>query len=226
MVDSIPNRPSSAPGAAGSDARLQGPARRHTVSRRPLAWPVVQEALEDDVQDTVHDLHAFRQTGPRLVAELERSSPLSTISSLDPYPVAPRPNAPEGHSRRVVFKSVTVEMMRGLSECYFESFNTTYPVLDSQLYYANILPNIVRNGLGEADTDSIIALLVLALGRHALDGASGEPLPDVEGKPSGLRGGSGNNPPGLDFFNEARRRMGFELTFFTLEHVQIFALTA
>lgn len=33
-------------------------------------------------------------------------------------------------------------------------------------------------------------------------------------------------PPGLLFFNEARKRMGFNLTECSLENVQIFALAA
>lgn len=78
----------------------------------------------------------------------------------------------------------------------------------------------------DGDTDSVIALLVFALGELAIEGSRGTPIGVHNGRPSGLRGGSLRRPPGLALFNEARKRIGFVLTECDLENVQIFSLAA
>ena len=59
-----------------------------------------------------------------------------------------------------------------------------------------------------------------------MEGSCGKPINAYRDRPSGLRGGSLERPPGLVFFNEARNRIGFVLTECDLENVQIFSLAA
>ncbi|KAI9882471.1 MAG: hypothetical protein M1823_005780 [Watsoniomyces obsoletus] len=221
VAEVIPTRQRSSPAAAAAETSQPG------ISRRPLSWQVIQDVLEKDLNDRAHHLRAFREGGLVLVAEIERFHSLPAASRLEAQTISvpQHPGSPD-LGRRVVFPCVTLEMMQGLSTCYFESFNSTYPLLDSQWYYANILPKIVRVGIGDHDTESIIALLVMALGRHAVDGITTEPLDPESGRFSGLRGGVDHIPPGITLFDEARARMGFEMTLYRLEHVQIFILAA
>jgi hypothetical protein len=117
------------------------------------------------------------------------------------------------------------DSMRRLAKAYFETFNLLYPIIDRNLFQTQILPSIASNGFDEG-MNSTLACLVLALGEVAIAGVQGEPLTTYTGRPGGIRGGTLTSPPGLMFFNEARKRMGFNLTECSLENVQIFALAA
>ena len=89
-----------------------------------------------------------------------------------------------------------------------------------------IVAKAMREGYKEDDPSTVLALLVMALGRVAVEGVSGSPISAHNDRPSGFRGGSSDNPPGRDLFNEARRRLGFIATQCTLENVQIMLLQA
>ena len=89
----------------------------------------------------------------------------------------------------------------------------------------NTLPKVQSDGF-QSDNDSVIALLILALGELAIEGTYGEPISSAAGRPSGVRGGTSTNPPGLALFTEARKRIGFVLTGCELEDVQVFSLIA
>jgi hypothetical protein len=126
---------------------------------------------------------------------------------------------------RVTFLELDYNMMHTLATAYFDSFNLIYPFMDRQNFISNTMTKVHTGGFN-GDTDSVIALLVFALGAVATKGLRGPPIDVYKGRPSGLRGGSAERPPGLGLFNEARKRMGFVLTDCDLENVQIFSLTA
>lgn len=85
------------------------------------------------------------------------------------------------------------------------------------------LPAVFNNGLTDS-MESTVAMLVFALGEVAIAGADGPPIHVYNGRQSGVKGGTKERPPGLELFNEARRRISFHLTERSLENVQIFAL--
>lgn len=116
------------------------------------------------------------------------------------------------------------ETIQRLSKAYFDTFNLLYPILDRHNFNSSVANVVVKHGLPKS-TGSTILLLVLALGDVAV-AASGVPVSVRDGRPSGIKGGTADRPPGLVFFNEARKRMGFVLTEVTLENVQMFALAA
>lgn len=115
-------------------------------------------------------------------------------------------------------------MMR-LSKAYFDSFNFLFPIIDRQYFVSSVLPAVMRHGYGNSST-STLALLVFALGEVSITGAQGTPLQTHNGRASGLRGGSAGQPPGVYFFNQARRSMGLGIADSNLENVQVFALAA
>jgi len=88
------------------------------------------------------------------------------------------------------------------------------------------LPKVHSEGF-EGDNDSVIALLIFALGEMSMEGAGGKPVSvSARGRSSGVRGGTPARPPGLSLFTEARRRIGFVLIECELENVQIYSLAA
>jgi hypothetical protein len=97
--------------------------------------------------------------------------------------------------------------------------------MDRQNFISDTLTRVHTEGF-DGDIDSVIALLVFALGELAIDGSRGPPISSEKNRPSGVRGGSSLKPPGLALFNEARKRIGFVLTGCDLENVQIFSLAA
>ena len=115
------------------------------------------------------------------------------------------------------------DTMQRLSRAYFDSINLSYPILNRQSFMSETLPALFNNGF-DLSMASTIAFLVFALGEVALAGSDGPPVHVYNGRTSGIKGGSKKRPPGLDLFNEARRRMGFNLTESSLENVQVFAL--
>jgi hypothetical protein len=115
--------------------------------------------------------------------------------------------------------------MHQLATAYFDTFNLMYPFMDRQDFISDTLTKVHTEGFG-GDPDSVIALLVFALGELAIEGSRGDPIEVYKGRPSGVRGGTAAKPPGLALFNEARKRIGFVLTDRDLENVQIYSLAA
>ncbi|KAM0564423.1 hypothetical protein ACHAPJ_000636 [Fusarium lateritium] len=120
--------------------------------------------------------------------------------------------------------SVDWETMQRLSKGYFDVINFLHPIMDRQWFNSNTLSSIISNGFQEGAISSLV-LLVFALGEVALT-TSEVPISAYKQRPSGIKGGTIDRPPGLAYFNEARKRMGFALSEVSLENVQMFALAA
>lgn len=125
----------------------------------------------------------------------------------------------------MTFPALDKDVMSQLATSYFDTFNLLYPFMDRQYFMQNTLPKVHSEGF-EGDNESVIALLIFALGELAMDGARGKSISSHGGRPSGIRGGTATKPPGLALFTEARRRIGFVLTGCELENVQIYSLVA
>ena len=194
-----------------------------------LSWPAVSQLLAT-VQPKVPSLD---------LSLLERDIPIPTLGTQSHngkvLPVSAslasrsqgQGHAPTGHgSVPIPVSSLNWDTMQRLSKAYFDSINLVYPILDRQTFMSETLPSVVNQGFGGQGISSTIAFLVFALGETAIAGSEGQPvhIHTHNGRPSGVRGGSKDEPPGLDLFNEARKRMGFNLTECSLENVQIFAL--
>jgi hypothetical protein len=120
--------------------------------------------------------------------------------------------------------SVDWETMQRLSKAYFDVINMLHPILDRQWFNSNVLSSIINNGFQEGALSSLV-LLVFALGEVALT-TSEVPISAYKQRPSGIKGGTIDRPPGLAYFNEARKRMGFGISEVSLENVQMFALAS
>jgi hypothetical protein len=125
----------------------------------------------------------------------------------------------------VTFPDLDYNTMHGLATSYFDTFNLIYPFMDRQNFISDTLTKVHSEGFN-GDADSVIALLVFALGELARQGIRGDPIEGYNGRPSGLRGGTLEKPPGLGLFNEARSRLGYVVADMELENVQVFLLSA
>ncbi|KUI57860.1 Zinc finger transcription factor YRR1 [Cytospora mali] len=188
--------------------------------RAVLAWPVVHELMKAVSPSTSGLDPAFtaQQDGVSFLLGAPQSIPLappgSTFGrhpSLDPPALGSSPAIPP------VLNALGWEAMQTLTKAFFDTYNLLHPIVDRHAFVSITLPAIMANGLVLDDSvQSTLAYLVFALGEVAVD-AYNDPS-------QRLSRGNVAQPPGLVFFNEARRRMGFNLTECSLENVQIFAL--
>jgi hypothetical protein len=126
----------------------------------------------------------------------------------------------------VIFPGVTIEQVNEYSAAYFKTFNVLLPLLETNMFMDGIVARLLQEGYKDDDPESVLALLVFALGQLAIEGVTGHPTRVSHDESSGFRGGSIERPPGLGLFNEARRRIGMVNTQPCLETVQIMLLQA
>jgi hypothetical protein len=98
---------------------------------------------------------------------------------------------------------LTVEQIREYANAYFETFEVLRPVLDRNAFMTGTVARVMREGYKDGDPGAVLALMVFALGKTAIEGTVGEPI-SIN---SGFRGGSAECPPGIELFCEARRRL-------------------
>ncbi|EKG18335.1 hypothetical protein MPH_04417 [Macrophomina phaseolina MS6] len=226
-------RPASQKIPTQSSPRLvqpQGHRNAHahvTPPHKVLLWPFIHSRLAEFQVEVAEDLQSLRQEGtPWFLRHevLKHPDPLPANARLETEPVDD-PSIPDSDSR-VRFPTLTHEEMRTYAHHYFNTFNMLYLILDRRHFMEVVLPKVARYGFGDGDHESVIALLVFSLGKVALDGTWSPPLDNGMHFESGLRGGTLEEPPALDIFNEARRRTGFISYHCSIESIQIQLLSA
>ncbi|KAF7544531.1 hypothetical protein G7Z17_g9877 [Cylindrodendrum hubeiense] len=194
-----------------------------------IEWPAIRQLLGDLGQKpqsplSEHDLSAL----PEGIRESTTPLPTDGIQStgmpntnvlqvplqLPGSPLSLNLNPP----------SIDWDTMQRLSKGYFDVFNFLHPIMDRQWFNSNTLTSIINNGFQEGATSTLV-LLVFALGEVALT-ASEVPISAYKGRPSGIKGGTIDRPPGITYFNEARKRMGFALTEISIENCQMLSLAS
>ncbi|KAI1807632.1 hypothetical protein F4811DRAFT_446564 [Daldinia bambusicola] len=202
-----------------------------SATHRMLSWPFLQQVLENKVPSL--DLTSLEKDGAAMLLGLQgRIASLPTNIYGSPHLGSEGasmslqvPSGSQVEGLQTSGLSINWETMQRLTKSYFDTFNLIYPIMDRQVFLSEALPAIASRGFDESSS-STLTCLVFALGEVAISAVQGAPLATHKGRPSGLRGGTVERPPGLLFFNEARKRMGFNLTECSLENVQIFALAA
>lgn len=220
----FPVRPS--PGESPSGA---SPLYKFTpATHRILTWPAIQDLIQQTQAGSIGDLQNLEVDGSAFLVRLQRESqiiPLHEHLVDQPFLGMQMQETRKSGGVRVTFPDLDYNTMHGLATFYFDTFNLIYPFMDRQNFISDTLTKVHSEGF-DGDADSVIALLVFALGELAQQGMRGEPIEVYNGRPSGLRGGTLEKPPGLGLFNEARSRLGYVVADMELENVQIFLLSA
>ncbi|KAI1872601.1 hypothetical protein JX265_005481 [Neoarthrinium moseri] len=196
-----------------------------------LSWPYVRQILESSaLESSSINLTLLQKDGASILSGLQlQSIPIalgpqtSQSQKSKPPPGSSLSALPDG--THMTSLDLQWETMQSLSKAYFDSFNLLYPIVDRHFFQTQVLPPLATRGLGN-DINSTLICLILALGEVAIASVQGDPLMIHKGRPGGIKGVSLETHPGVLFFNEARKRMGFNLTECSLENVQIFALAA
>ncbi|QSZ30273.1 hypothetical protein DSL72_004795 [Monilinia vaccinii-corymbosi] len=199
-----------------------------TASHKILIWPAIQQLLLQAAPSNIGEVKVLEMGSVFIVQMQGTRPPLSLNIDLQDKPFVGMQSLASrviGGSR-ITFQGFTRDAMHQLATSYFDTFNFIYPFMDRQNFLSDTLNKVLTEGF-DGDMESVIALLVFALGDVAHEGARGDPAVVYQGRPSGVRGGSGSSrPPGLAFFNEAMKRIGLVFTECSLENVQMFSLTA
>lgn len=217
----------SLPPTSPTPSRDTGGYRYDSSVSKVSEWPVMRQMFESLGQKPPSPLGEI----PTLPRGLRNSVVTLPLDGLQPVGISsngtlqlPLHFSGSASSLNLSPPSVDWETVQRLSKGYFDVINTFYPIMDRQWFHSNTLSSIINNGFHEGVISSLV-LLVLALGEVALT-TSEVPISAYKQRPSGIKGGTIDRPPGLAYFNEARRRMGFALSEVSLENVQMLALAA
>jgi hypothetical protein len=223
--DSLPG--TSIPPASPASSRDTGGYRYDSSVSKVSEWPVVRHMFESLGQKPPSPVGEI----PKLPWGLRESAITLPLDGLQPVGISgnstlqlPLHLSASASSLSHNPPSVDWETVQRLSKGYFDVINTFYPIMDRQWFNSDTLGSIISNGFHEGVIPSLV-LLVLALGEVALT-TSEVSISAYKQRPSGIKGGTIDRPPGLSYFNEARKRMGFALSEVSLENVQMLALAA
>ncbi|OHW90513.1 fungal transcription factor domain-containing protein [Colletotrichum incanum] len=206
-------------------------ARRYAPAmNKMVVWPAIRQTIEN-VRPKIHGIHAIFQ-GPGFSSVLsEQQEDLRRLSrggvesmdSQDRIALGIAPDDP----RPIQMTSISPHILADRARIYFNTFNRIYPVLDRQYFMEVVFPGVLHGHFGE-DAASTLLCLVMALAEVAIADLSGRGFSAFQGDQNGELGDTTDeiehSPPGIEFFNEARRRLGFSMGECSLENVQMYIL--
>ncbi|KAK7426143.1 hypothetical protein QQZ08_007309 [Neonectria magnoliae] len=193
-----------------------------------LEWPIIRQIFDSLEQKPQSPQREFDLSMlPEGIRDSSTSLPTDGIQPIDMSSNSTMQvplQFPGSSNLNINVPTIEWDTIQRLTKGYFDLFNFLYPLMDRQWFDSNILSPIINTGFQEG-TNSTVALLVFALGEVALT-ASEAPTAVYKQRSSGIKGGTVDRPPGITYFNEARKHMGFALTEVSLENVQMFALAS
>ncbi|PQE04637.1 hypothetical protein CJF30_00004405 [Rutstroemia sp. NJR-2017a BBW] len=223
----FPTLHTSAPSPANNLSRATE-YRHTTATHKILYWPAIQEILVQADPTLADDLKDFEKEGSSFIVRMQNGQPpLSLHEGLSKKTFVGMQSqaARVAGGTRITYPALTRETMHRLASAYFDTFNFLYPFMDRQSFFSDNLNKVYTEGF-DGDKESVIALLIFALGELALESSHGAPISTSNSRPSGVRGGEPYKPPGISLYNEARKQIGFVMSGCELENVQIFSLAA
>jgi hypothetical protein len=191
-----------------------------SVSHRIILWPAVYTLMLSGSENPASDLHFLATIGsPWLL----KKSALRHTKNLPCDEAVPCYRLQSG---AVILSDLSVQQVDAYSAAYFNTFNKLFPLLDPDLFMDGAVARLLDQGYRDDDPESVLALLVFALGRLAHESILQDATQVGLNGNSEFRSGNITRPPELGFFNEARRRLGLIRARCCLENVQILLLEA
>ncbi|KAL2219854.1 putative C6 finger domain protein [Thermoascus aurantiacus ATCC 26904] len=179
-----------------------------------VLWPGARAILPERL------LAAHERLGKSYVIDIEMSRP--------PLPMYIHPFPPQAGESWL--ETLPFTMIKGLSDAFFATFNPFTPIMDKCFYYSFTLGSVMENGFGYT-IETCLVLNVMALGCLAIQAhqEGNYPLPgtrSLQFEPPEWMSVIEEEPPGLRFFNEARKRIGFLMCDNDLQSCQFYLLSA
>ncbi|BDD62056.1 hypothetical protein MAP00_007049 [Monascus purpureus] len=179
-----------------------------------ILWPGARKILPEAI------LTAHEALGENYVIESEMNRP--------PLPMYIQPFPPQAGEHWLEALPVTV--VKGLSDSFFAIFNPFTPIIDKVFYFTFTLGAAIESGFGYT-IESCLVLNVMALGCLAVRALQegNYPLPGTRShrfEPPDWMSVVHEEPSGLRFFNEARRRIGFLICGNDIQSCQFYLLSS
>ena len=169
-----------------------------------LFWPAIQSALPESV---------------KLMCQMNGATYSTRLEASRPKP----PHSTSVDMSSEWLSKLSIATLKELSDVYFTTFNLATPILDQKTYFQRTLGVAIDGNFGIC-IESCIVLVVMALGlmgqkalREARFASTPVSTPYVDGQEDEM--------PGLDFFNEARKRFGFLMCEQDLQACQFYLLS-
>lgn len=183
---------------------------------RVAIWPAIQQILP------VEFIAARSELSQDYIGELENQRAYLPMQIERPF----------GTNSDSWLMSLPQGVVKGLSDAYFAVFHRSTPVLDKHHFHSSTLSMANENEFGY-DVESCLVLNVLALGCLAVrayeEGDFGLPSRHATSNRGFVRPDwyelTTGTPPGLKFFNEARKRFGFLMCQNDLQAGQFYMLS-
>lgn len=149
-------------------------------THKMLSWPFIRQVLENKNPNI--DLPRLEKDGAAMLLGLQGrtvtlptnmydSVTLSSDGTSISLQVSPGSQV-EGMQAGGL--NMNWDTMQRLSKSYFDTFNLIYPIMDRQIFQAEVLPAIASRGFDESSS-STLACLVFALGEVAMSAVQGVP---------------------------------------------------
>ncbi|KAJ5104512.1 transcriptional regulator family: Fungal Specific TF [Penicillium alfredii] len=127
-------------------------------------------------------------------------------------------------------EALPLAMIKGLADAFFSVFNPFTPIMDKAFFFSFTLGSAIESGFGYT-VESCLVLNVLALGCLAVlaHQEGNYPLPGTQShrfEPPEWMNVVFGEQPGLRFFNEARRRIGFLMCDNDIQSCQFYLLSS
>ncbi|GMG03178.1 unnamed protein product [Aspergillus oryzae] len=179
-----------------------------------ILWPGARDILPKRL------LEAHERLGKNYVIDIEAKRPQLPMY-ICPYP----PQAGDDW-----LEALPLAMIKGLSDAFFATFNPFTPIMDKNFYFSFTIWAAIESGFGYT-MESCLVLNILALGCHAVQAhqEGNYPLPGTRSnrfEPPDWMAVIHEEPLGLRFFNEARRRIGFLMCDNDLQSCQFYMLSS
>ncbi|PKY05806.1 hypothetical protein P168DRAFT_309996 [Aspergillus campestris IBT 28561] len=179
-----------------------------------ILWPGARSILPQVL------LEAHERLGKNYVIDLEMKRP-QLMMYTTPFPV---------QAGEDWLEALPLAMIKGLSDAFFATFNPFTPIMDKNFYFTFTLGAAIGSGFGFT-MESCLVLNVLALGCLAVQAhrEGNYPLPGTRSgrfEPPEWMDVIHEDPPGLRFFNEARRRIGFLMCHNDIQSCQFYLLSS
>ncbi|OKL64275.1 hypothetical protein UA08_00234 [Talaromyces atroroseus] len=179
-----------------------------------VIWPGIISCLPERF------LFAYEQLGRYYVLDVEMERP----------PLPMWVNTFSLHTAENWLDELPFALVKGLCEAFFSLFHPFTPFMDKHFFFSFTLGTVIKHGFAST-IETCLVLNVMALGCLAVRAyeEADFPLPGSFSarfeRPAWFEVAA-EDPPGLCFFNEARRRMGFLMEKNDLSSCQYYLLSA
>lgn len=142
-----------------------------TAPHRVIIWPKIQSILAVHSGDSVTLFQEIQHQGTTWFLRQAMAHKLQLPAESD---LARQSHYIDYSLTESVFPGLSRQDAVAYAEAFFDCYHPFCPILDEERLMETMLPNTLRGDLGDRETELVLTLFVLALGKMAYHGGGGE----------------------------------------------------